>query len=95
MVYSSTEFIRAHQDVTQRRYNHSYDRYVREAICSKCGTAIGEQDCYPDFPNLGFQFQDEKDNYKFCPYCGHKFKKEKQKGDDICVKIFQTHSHGT
>ena len=21
--------------------------------------------------------QDEKDNYKFCPYCGHEFRKEK------------------
>lgn len=75
MVYSSKEFIRAHQDVTKRRYNHSYDRYVREAICSSCGKVIGEQDGYVDWYNGEFRFQDERDNYKFCPYCGHEFRK--------------------
>lgn len=75
MVYSSKTFIKAHQDITKPRYNHSYDRYTREAICSACGTVIGEQDHYTDWTEGAWRFQNEKDNYKFCPYCGHEFTK--------------------
>ena len=74
MIYGSERFIRAHQDIGNRYYNHSYDRYVRDALCSGCGKVIGEQDKYPDF-GTDFRFDNEKDNYTHCPYCGHKFKK--------------------
>lgn len=79
MIYGTKRFIRAHQDVTQRYYNYSYDRYVRDAICSSCGTVIGEQECFPDFWEE-FRFENEKDKYTHCPYCGHEFKKEKPNG---------------
>jgi hypothetical protein len=75
LLYSSEKFIRAHQDVSKRYYNYSYDRYVRDAICNKCGAVIGEQERFPDFDNHNhFRFaEDEKNKFKFCPYCGEKF----------------------
>lgn len=76
MIYSPQIFIGAHQDITNRYYNHSYPRYVRHAMCSKCGKAIGEQVRYPDFEKE-FKFDEtEKNSYKYCPYCGHEFKEE-------------------
>ena len=72
MFYGSEKFIKAHQDVRNSYYNHSYDRKIRDAICSSCGKIIGEQDNYIDF-KLGFRFGNEKDDYTHCPYCGHKF----------------------
>lgn len=74
MFYGSVRFIKAHQDTRISYYNHSYDRYVRDALCSECGKIIGEQAKYPDF-HKEFYFNDEKNDYEYCPYCGHKFKK--------------------
>lgn len=74
MVYGSESFIKAHQDVRCSYYNHSYDRYVRSALCSGCGKVIGAQVKYPDLEH-DFRFGNEKDNYTHCPYCGHEFKK--------------------
>ena len=73
MFYSSERFIKAHQN-RDPYYNHSYDRYVRDAICGACGKLIGEQNKYPSFDKK-FYFGDEKDEYMFCPYCGNKFKR--------------------
>lgn len=75
MFYSKPTFIKAHQDIHRPKYNHSYDRYSREVECSKCGKTIGEQDHYTDWTEGVWRFQNEKDNYKFCPYCGHEFTK--------------------
>ena len=74
MIYGSEKFIKAHQDVRNSYYNHSYDRCVRDALCSECGKVIGEQNKYPDFAEEFF-FGNEKDNYTHCPFCGHKFKR--------------------
>ena len=74
MVYGSEKFICAHEDRSNSYYNHYYDRYVREAICSGCGKVIGEQTRYPGFDKK-FSFDGEKRNYLYCPYCGHKFEK--------------------
>lgn len=73
MIYSNKRLIYAHQDKKIPYYNHSYDRDVRDALCSACGKAIGEQVRYTDFEQ-DFHFGDEKDKYTHCPYCGHKFK---------------------
>ena len=73
MIYGNKRLIYAHQDVSRPYYNHSYDRDVRDALCSECGKVIGEQVKYPDFEK-DFSFGDEKDKYTHCPYCGHKFK---------------------
>lgn len=74
MFYGNKRFIRAHQDRQIPYYNHSYDREVRDALCYGCGKIIGEQVKYPIF-HQDFHFEDEKDDYIYCPYCGHKFKK--------------------
>lgn len=74
MFYGNKRFIRAHQNRQNPYYNHSYDREVRDALCSGCGKIIGEQSKYIDFDTY-FRFEDEKDNYLYCPYCGHKFEK--------------------
>ena len=73
MIYGSEIFIKAHMDRTNPYFNHYYDRYVRDGICSKCGRILGEQTKYDGQEN--FRFGNEKDNYRNCPYCGHKFKK--------------------
>lgn len=72
MVYGNKRLIYAHQNIMIPYYNHSYDRDVRDALCSRCGKVIGEQVRYPDFEK-DFRFGDEKDKYTHCPYCGHKF----------------------
>ena len=75
MIYSNERFIKAHQDRQSPYYNHSYDRKVRDALCSKCGKIIGEQYNYVDFDKkFEFHEQPEKNDYMHCPYCGHKFK---------------------
>lgn len=60
--------------VTHRYYDGSYYKDVREALCSECGELIGEQVRYTHI-DADFRFRDEKELYKYCPYCGHKFKK--------------------
>lgn len=74
LVYSKEKSIKAHEDINRPYYNHSYDRYVRDAICGNCGKVIGEQVKYPDF-HKEFRFDEEyeKEEYKFCPYCGEAF----------------------
>ena len=74
MIYGHKRFIKAHQDITMPYYNHYYDREVREVICSKCKKTLGEQVKYTDF-DKSFRFRNEKDNYKYCPYCAHEFRK--------------------
>ena len=74
MFYGNKKFIRAHQDIRVPYYNHSYDREVRDALCSGCGKIIGEQIRYPEF-DRALSFKNEKDLYIYCPYCGHKFEK--------------------
>lgn len=72
MFFSNKRLIYAHQDRNRPYYNHSYDRDVRDALCSECGKVIGEQVRYPHFKE-SFHFEDEKAKYTHCPYCGHKF----------------------
>ena len=72
MIYGTERFIKAHMDRTIPYYNYSYDRYVRDAICFECGRILGEQIKYEGCES--FRFGDEKDSYRNCPYCGHKFK---------------------
>lgn len=72
MIYGSKRFIEAHQNRGNPYYNYSYDRYVRDALCSRCGKIIGEQEMFPAFKG-DFRFGNEKDNYTHCPYCGHEF----------------------
>ena len=76
LIYTKPRFIRAHQNPKVSYENHSYDRYVRTAICKECGTTIGEQVKYPDFEKE-FTFKDRDMNkYSFCPYCGKQLKEE-------------------
>lgn len=72
LFYSRERFIKAHQDVTNPYYNHSYGRYVRDAICSNCGKVIGEQVKYDIEKTFSFAERDFRD-YKHCPYCGEAF----------------------
>ena len=75
MFYGRTQFIKAHQDVSNPYYNYSYDREVRDTFCTQCYDFIGKQVKYK-FLGQDFAFEDdEKNNYTHCPYCGHKFKK--------------------
>jgi predicted amidohydrolase len=72
LVYSKETFIRAHEDRGDSYKNHSYNRYVRDAICNKCGEIIGEQVKYSDF-DKEFYFEDEdKRVWKYCPICAEK-----------------------
>lgn len=72
LIYPKETLIKAHADRRISYYNHSYDRYVRDAMCSSCYKIIGEQVKYPDF-DKEFKFEPtEKNHYKFCPYCGEK-----------------------
>ena len=76
MICSPEIFIKAHQDVRIPYYNASYDRYVKKVEYVGCREEIGEVERFPDFYNK-FYFKDkEKNDYKFCPYCGHEFNKE-------------------
>ena len=74
LYYGEKEFIKAHQNLANPFYNHSYDREVRYALCQKCKAQIGIQSKY--VMQTEFNFGCDKDNYKYCPYCGHKFKKK-------------------
>ena len=69
LIFGKERFIKAHQDVTRDYYNYSYDRVVKDAICNKCGMVIGEQVKYEIESEFSFD-KDEKNNWKFCPYCG-------------------------
>lgn len=80
MVYGSEKFIRAHEDRSNSYYNHYYDRYVRDAICSGCGKLIGEQVKYS---GTEFYFDDLRRDYLYCPYCGHKFEKHGDKNERV------------
>lgn len=56
---------------TEPRFDKSdrrYDKYIREVYCV-CGKKIGTQTKYVDCNNFTFD-EREKQNYKFCPYCG-------------------------
>jgi DNA-directed RNA polymerase subunit RPC12/RpoP len=72
VVYSKEQFIQAHENISIPYYNHSYDRYVRDAICGSCGHTLGEQNKYPDLFKE-FRYDDNsKNEWKHCPYCGDK-----------------------
>jgi DNA-directed RNA polymerase subunit RPC12/RpoP len=72
MYYGRERFIRAHQDIKDPYYNHSYARHVRDVLCGACGKIIGEQVKYEIEKQFHFENK-EKDDYRFCPYCGHRF----------------------
>ena len=68
LVYSSGHF-------NPKRNGHGYEYYSRDAICGECGSVIGKQDCYDTKePKKYFFYDREKNDYKFCPYCGKKLK---------------------
>lgn len=68
-------FIKAHSGRTAY-YNHSFDRCVREVYCSKCMRFIGKQVMYEIQEEYSFEDDKIKD-YIYCPYCAHKFDKER------------------
>lgn len=77
LIYSDKHFIKAHQDIRNPYYNHSYDRYVRDAMCSKCGHKIGEQVTYSKGEE-GFAFVEKAaQHYSYCPYCGEHLYEQK------------------
>ena len=51
---------------------HGYEHYEREVYCT-CGKKIGTQSKYYNWTEFSFDSR-EKNEYRFCPYCGHKFK---------------------
>ena len=73
MIYGREIFIRAHQDPKIPYYNHSYNREVRGVSCAACGSFLGEQYKYEMDNNFHFYDYKEKNDFKYCPYCGHKF----------------------
>ena len=74
MIYGKEEFLRAPQNRTDPYVEHPYDKFVRDAICSKCNNVIGQQYKHPSFKNyFDFHYDSEKNKYSYCPYCGHKF----------------------
>ena len=72
LIHSTEKLIPAHMNRNIPYYNHSYDRFVRDTMCSACGMNIGEQLRYPDFKEQFHYESSEKNIYKFCPYCGEK-----------------------
>lgn len=62
---------------TEPRYigkinGHGYERYEREVYCV-CGKKIGTQTKYDGWEHFSFDSR-EKEEYKFCPYCGKELK---------------------
>lgn len=80
LVYSSERFIRAHEDVRDSHKNHSYDRYVKDAICGSCGTLIGEQAKYPTWDKEFSFVEKERNQWICCPFCGQSVRKEALSG---------------
>lgn len=75
MLTKDTTFIKAHSGHTPY-YNHSFDRMVRGAYCSKCMGFIGNQTMYEDQEEYHFDIY-YIEEYIYCPYCAHKFDKER------------------
>ena len=75
MFACNTTFIKAHSGRTAY-YNHSFDRCVREVYCSKCFRFISKQVMYEVQEEYSFE-DDRVKNYIYCPYCAHKFDKER------------------
>jgi DNA-directed RNA polymerase subunit RPC12/RpoP len=51
---------------------NGYSLEERDALCSKCGKSIGRQVKYKNI-DKEFSFSDnEKAEYKHCPYCGER-----------------------
>jgi len=49
---------------------NGYDLDLRDAICRNCLKVLGRQENYRDIDEK-FKFPErEKNEYKFCPYCG-------------------------
>ena len=71
ILYLEEKLIKAHEDINKPYYNHSYDRYVRDVVCSKCGKQIGEQLKYTDENEFHFD-NDNVALFAYCPYCGEK-----------------------
>ena len=54
---------------------NGYSLYERDAICLNCHKVIDRQKKYKNI-DKDFNFSDnEKKNWKNCPYCGHEFNK--------------------
>lgn len=51
---------------------HGYERYIRDVYCV-CGKKIGTQTKYDGWEHFSFDNR-EKEEYKFCPYCGKELK---------------------
>lgn len=72
LVYSRERFIGAHEDIRVAYKNHSYDRYVRDAICNSCGSVINEQVKYANWTKE-FVFADKDvKGWRYCPFCGER-----------------------
>ena len=75
MLTCNTKFIKAHSGSTAY-YNHSFDRMVREVYCDECMSFVGHQTMYEEQEE--YHFNDiYVDKYVYCPYCAHKFNKER------------------
>lgn len=69
ILYKNEIFIKANP-YEHNYYYHTHDRWEREAYCD-CGNLIGTQVKYSK--RKKFYYKDiEKEDYKFCPYCGEK-----------------------
>ena len=76
MIFKNEKFIKAHENIESSYYNHSFDRFVRDAFCSKCNNFIGEQVKYPDLQKKFSFSENDKNEYVFCPFCGKKLKEK-------------------
>lgn len=66
MIYSNPFYI--------KNNGNGYSLDVRNAIYSGCFKVIDRQQKYTSIDKeFGFS-NNEKKEYKFCPYCGHEFK---------------------
>jgi DNA-directed RNA polymerase subunit RPC12/RpoP len=54
---------------------NGYSLDVRDVICSNCGKVIDRQEKYRNiYKDFAFS-ENEKEQWKFCPYCGEKLYK--------------------
>lgn len=75
MFAQNPTLIKAHSGRTSY-YNHSFDRSIRQVFCYECLGYIGTQVKY-DLQDE-YVFEDANvNNYIYCPYCAHKFNKER------------------
>jgi len=64
MIYSNPFYIKDN--------GNGYSLYIRDAICTKCHKIIDRQEKYEKIDSdFGFS-NNEKKEWKHCPYCGEK-----------------------